>query len=252
MPSVPDGVLDGVRTTLPLLLGLVPFGLVVGVAAVDAGLSPAQAVGLSAVVFAGAAQLAAVDLLATDASLAVVVLTAVVINLRMGMYSASIAPYFEPLRRRWAALYAFLLTDVSYALAIAEFTGDDDGEESADGDDGAAHAPDGGPAAGAGPARDRWYYFGAAAFIWFVWQLSTVAGVVVGASIPESWGVSFAVPLVFLSLLVPELSDRPRVVAALVGGSVAVGGAAWPLNLGLLGGALAGVAAGVVADGRAA
>jgi len=238
MPTVPDDFLAGIRATLPLLLGLIPFGLVAGVAAVDAGLSPAQAVGLSMVVFAGASQLAAVDLLARDASLAVVVLTAVVINLRMSMYSASIAPYFESLRRRVAALCAFLLTDMSYAIAIAEFT---DGDAQSASDDPSE----------TGTTDRRWYYLGAAAFMWFVWQLATVGGVVLGASIPESWGVSFAVPLVFLALLVPELSDRPRTVAALVGGGVAVVGAGWPLNLGLLGGALAGVAAGVVVDGRA-
>src|SRR6056297_1149912 len=97
----PDDFLAGVRAALPSLFGLIPFGLVAGIAAVDAGLSPLQAVGLSFVVFAGASQLAAVDLLSQDASLAVVVVTAVVINLRMAMYSASIAPYFEAFRRRW-------------------------------------------------------------------------------------------------------------------------------------------------------
>jgi len=245
MPTVPDDFVAGVRATLPLLLGLIPFGLVAGVAAVDAGLSPAQAVGLSAIVFAGASQLATVDLLAKDASLPVVVLTAVVINLRMSMYSASIAPYLEALRRRWSALYAFVLTDMSYALAIAEFT-DEAGDDAPDAAD--QPAPDG----GADGSGHRWYYLGAAVFMWLVWQLATIVGVVLGASIPESWGVSFAVPLVFLSLLVPELSDRPRVVAALVGGSVAVAGAAWPLNLGLLGGALAGVVAGVAVEGREA
>jgi len=227
MPRVPDDLVAGIRATLPLQLGLIPFGLVAGVAAVDAGLSPLQAIGLSVVVFAGASQLAAVDLLAQDASLVVVVLTAVVINLRMSMYSASIAPYFESLRRRWEATCAYFLTDMSYALAIAEFTDDDETDR-------------------------RWYYLGAAVTIWAVWQVATVVGVAVGASVPDAWGVSFAVPLVFLSLLVPELADRPRVVAALVGGSVAVLGAGWPLNLGLLGGALAGVAAGVVVEGRAA
>jgi 4-azaleucine resistance transporter AzlC len=221
----PDDFLAGVRAALPSLLGLVPFGLVAGIAAVDAGLSPLQAVGLSAVVFAGASQLAVVDLLSRDASLAVVVVTAVVINLRMAMYSASIAPYFQSLRRRWSMVCSYLLTDVSYALSITEF-----GEES-------------------GTDR-RWYYLGVGGAIWTVWQLTTVAGVLLGTGLPESWGVGFAVPLVFLALLVSDVSDRPRLVAALVGGSVAVVGAAWPLNLGLVGGALAGVVAGVVADGR--
>jgi 4-azaleucine resistance transporter AzlC len=222
---LPDDFRAGVRAALPSLLGLVPFGLVAGIAAVNAGLSPFQAVGLSAVVFAGAAQLAAIDLLARDASLAVVVVTAVVINLRMAMYSASIAPYFESFRRRWAVGCSYLLTDVSYALSIAEFTDESETDR-------------------------RWYYLGVAGAIWAVWQLTTVAGVLLGAGIPESWGVGFAVPLVFLTLLVADVSDRPRLIAALVGGSVAVVGAAWPLNLGLLGGALAGVVAGVVVDGR--
>ncbi|WP_251341551.1 AzlC family ABC transporter permease [Haloplanus halophilus] len=242
MFDVPDDLRAGVRAAAPLLLGVTPFGLVAGVAAVEAGLSPAQAVGLSVVVFAGASQLAAIDLLARDASLAVVVLTAVVINLRMSMYSASIAPYFESFRRRWEMVCAYLLTDLSYALAIAKFT---EGEER------------GSSEAGEGPGVDgvtdrRWYYLGAAGAIWAVWQAATLAGVVLGAGVPESWGVSFAVPLVFLSMLVSELSDRPRAVAALVGGSVAVVGSGWPLNLGLLGGALAGVVAGVAADGRVA
>jgi 4-azaleucine resistance transporter AzlC len=220
---LPDDLVAGVRATLPLLLGLIPFGLVAGIAAVNAGLSPVQAVGLSAVVFAGASQLAVVDLLGRDASLAVVVLTAVVINLRMTMYSASIAPYFESFRRRWAAVSSFLLTDMSYALAITEFRNDTETDR-------------------------RWYYLGAAVAMWAVWQVATVVGILLGTGIPSEWGVDFAVPLVFLSLLASDVSDRPRLVAAVVGGGVAVVGAAWPLNLGLVGGALAGVGAGVLAD----
>jgi len=240
MSRLPAPLLAGARASLPLLLGLVPFGLVAGVAAVDAGLSPLQAVGLSVVVFAGAAQLAVVDLLGRDASLAVVVLTGAVINLRMSMYSASIAPHFAAFRRRWRIVCAYLLTDMSYALAIAAYT--DGGGEEDDDPDPAVEAAD--------PTHRRGYYLGAAVAIWAVWQVATVAGVVVGAQIPDGWGVGFAVPLVFLALLVPDLTDSPRVVAALVGGSVAVAGAGWPLNLGLVGGALAGVVAGVVADGR--
>jgi len=226
---LPDDFRAGVRAALPSLLGLIPFGLVAGIAAVNAGLSPLQAVGLSAVVFAGASQLAAIDLLASDASLAVVGLTAVVINLRMAMYSASIAPYFQSLCRRWTVACSYLLTDVSYALSITEFSE---------------------PDADAATSRRR-YYLGVAVAIWVVWQATTVAGVLLGAGIPDGWNVGFAVPLVFLTLLVSDVSDRPRLVAAIVGGGVAVVGSGWPLNLGLLGGGLAGVVAGVVADGRA-
>ncbi|MFB6068795.1 MAG: AzlC family ABC transporter permease [Halobacterium sp.] len=215
----------GVQAALPLLLGVVPFGLVSGVAAVGAGLTLVEAMGLSVVVFAGASQLAVLDLLGENAPLAVVVLTAAVINVRMVMYSASIAPYFRSLRRRWKVLLAYLLTDQAYALSVAEYARNE--------------------------ATDRrWYYVGIAATLWVVWQLSTVAGIVLGANVPDRWGLQFAVPLVFLSLLVVALKDRSTVAAGAVGGGVAVVGAGLPLNLGLVVGSLTGVAAGVLVERR--
>ena len=225
MPSARESFLAGARATAPVLVGIVPFGLVAGAAAVGVGLSGLQAVGLSAIVFAGASQLAAIDLLGQDAPLAVVVVTALVINLRMVMYSASIAPYFQGVATRWRAGLAYLLTDQAYALSVTRF-GDDR------------------------PVRRRWYYLGAAAPLWAVWQVCTVVGVVVGARVPESLPLSFAVPLTFLALLVPAITDRASGVAAAVGGAGAAVGVGLPLNLGLIAGALVGVLAGLVAESR--
>jgi 4-azaleucine resistance transporter AzlC len=213
----------GVRDVAPLLLGVAPFGLVAGIAAVEAGLSLAEAVAMSVVVFAGASQLAALDLLGRDARLSVVVVTAAVINLRMLMYSASIAPYFRDLPGRWRAGLAYLLTDQAYVLSVANYRSDVQVDRVA-------------------------YYLGVAATLWVVWQVTTVAGVVLGAGVPDAWGLDFAVPLVFLALLVPAMEDRPSTVAAAVAGTVAVAGTALPLNLGLLVGATVGVASGMVAE----
>jgi 4-azaleucine resistance transporter AzlC len=192
---------------------------VAGIVAVDAGLTLPQAAGLSTIVFAGAAQLAAIDLLGKNAQLPVVVLTAVVINLRLLMYSASIAPYFRSFRGTWKAGLAYLLTDQAYALSIASYRSEN------------------------GVDR-RAYYLGVALTLWVVWQITTVAGVFLGTGVPDRWGLEFAVPLVFLALLVPAMSDRPSTVAGLVGGAVAVVGAGLPLNLGLLVGATVGILAG--------
>jgi len=213
----------GVRDVAPLLLGVAPFGLVAGIAAVEAGLGLPEAVAMSVVVFAGASQLAALDLLGRDARLSVVVVTAAVINLRMLMYSASIAPYFRDLPGRWRAGLAYLLTDQAYVLSVANYRSDVQVDRVA-------------------------YYLGVAATLWVVWQVTTVAGVVLGAGVPDAWGLDFAVPLVFLALLVPAMEDRPRTVAAVTAGSLAVAGTALPLNLGLLVGATVGVAAGMVAE----
>jgi len=210
----------GVRDVAPLLLGVAPFGLVAGIAAVNAGLDLTQAVGMSVVVFAGAAQLAALDLLGRDAPLTVVVVTAVVINLRMLMYSASIAPYFRPFAARVKAGLAYLLTDQAYALSVAGYRSDRSLDRVA-------------------------YYLGAGLSLWVVWQITTVAGVLLGAGVPDAWGLEFAVPLVFLALLVPAMEDGPTTVAGAVGGAAAVAGAGLPLNLGLLVGATVGIVAGL-------
>ena len=223
MSSRRASFLDGLRAVAPVLVGVVPFGLVAGAAAVGVGLSGLQAVGLSVVVFAGASQLAAIELLDAGAPVVVIVATALVINLRMLMYSASIAPYLRELSTRWRAGIAYLLTDQAYALSVTRFGAD-------------------------GTVRRRWYYLGVAAPLWVVWQLCTVAGVVVGARVPESLPLEFAVPLTFLALLLPAVTDRAGAVAAVVGGAGAVLGADLPLNLGLIAGAVAGVAAGVAVE----
>ncbi len=213
----------GLADVSPLLLGMAPFGAITGVAAVDAGLGFGEAVALSVVVFAGASQLAALELLSVDAHLAVVVATAVVINLRMAMYSASIAPYFERFSTAWRAGLSYLLTDPSYALSIVEFRSNRDVDR-------------------------RAYYLTVAVTLWVTWQLTTVVGYVLGAGVPDSWQLDFAVPLVFVALLVPAIEDRASLVAGIVGAAVAVAGVGAPLNLGLLVGAASGVLAGVILE----
>ncbi|WP_224448809.1 AzlC family ABC transporter permease [Haloprofundus salilacus] len=243
--NVPTELRAGVRDALPLFLGIVPFAVVFGVAAVDAGLSALQAVGLSVFVFAGASQLATIELLADDATLAVVVLTAVVINLRMLMYSASIAPYFRSLAGRSKAFLAYFLTDQAYALSVAHYGALDDatgGSGSGESDASAAETD------ALSTADRRWYYLGVGVSLWVVWQLGTVAGLVLGTGVPESWGLDFTVPLVFLALLVPAMNDVPTITAGVCGGVVAVVAAGLPLNLGLLVGATAGIVAGLLAE----
>lgn len=214
----------GATAVAPIVVGIVPFGLIAGVAAVERGMTTLDALALSVGIFAGASQLAAIEVLGGGGSVVVAIITVLVINLRMVMYSASLAPWLahEPARRRW--LVAYLLTDQAYALSLVRYT-DPDAEEL--------------------PAADRvWFYLGVAGTLWLTWQLCTVAGALLGGGIPDAVPLGFAVPLVFLALLPPAVTDRPTVVAATVGAAVATAGAAWPANLGMLAGALLGIAAG--------
>lgn len=220
----PD-LLAGIRAAGPIVLGIVPFALVAGITAVGAGMTVAEAVGMSVLVFAGASQLAAIDLIGSNAPVAVVVGTAVVINVRMLMYSASIAPYFQPFSTRLRALLAYVLTDQAYAMSVAEYERNDE--------------------------RSRlWYYVGIAATLWVVWQLGTLVGAVVGTGVPASLGLEFALPLVFLALLVPAMKDRATTSAGLLSGAVALGATTIgvPLGLDLPIAALTGILAGLAVD----
>ena len=105
----------------PSLIGLLPFGLVCGVGAQSAGASPYEAVGMSALMFSGAAQILAAQLIAAGAPIAVTILTCFVVGLRFLMYSAAMAPHTKPLPPRWRHALAFLLTDQAFAAGIRRF-----------------------------------------------------------------------------------------------------------------------------------
>lgn len=209
----------------PILLGVVPFGLIAGISAVSVGLTPMHGVGMSIMVFAGAAQLAALQLIGKSAPFLVVAATALIINARFVMYSASLAPHFQEASTGRKALLSYLLTDQAYAFSIRSYT---ERSESTSG--------------------RLSYYLGAALTLWITWQISTAIGAFLGTSIPESWSLDFAIPLVFIALLVPAVRDRSDATAAAVAGALAVLLVGLPFNLGLPLAATTGIIAGILAE----
>ncbi|HEX5849006.1 MAG TPA: AzlC family ABC transporter permease [Rubrobacter sp.] len=217
--------LSGARAIAPVALALAPLGMAFGAAAMGSGLSMLQALGMSALILSGAAQLAALPLVSADASVAVVVLTVLVINLRFVLYSASLAPHFKNLSAGWKALLSYLIIDQAYAEAITRF---ERGEV-------AEHAR-------------RWYFLGVTLPIVAVWLAGTVGGVYLGSWVSEGWSLDFVLPLIFIALAVPAVKNRATGAAALFAGVTALFAASMPLNLGLLTAALVGVSGGLVAE----
>jgi predicted branched-subunit amino acid permease len=224
--------------------------MIYGALAVGAGLPVGMAQAMSVIVFAGSAQFIAAQLIGGGAPALVLLLTTFIVNIRHMLYSASIAPYFRPLRPAWKWLLAYLLTDEAYAVAIIHYQqtenhenhGDTESQETTDCSPclrGESITP---------PDRRHLYFLGAGLALWTTWQLSTAAGILLGARVPPSWSLEFALPLTFIALLAPILKDRPAVAAAVAAGAVAVIGAGWPYKLGLVAAALAGIAVGVWAD----
>ena len=219
----------GAKAVAPQLIGIVPFGLVAGATPADGGLGVAAAAGFSSIVFAGASQLAAIDVLTGGGTVLVAVLAAWTINLRMVLYSASLAPYLTKDRLRWRMLASYLLVDQVYAEAATRWSDPDDPVSPPE-----ARIP---------------FMLGAGLLLWSAWQITTLIGAVIGSAVPDSLPLSFAVPLVFLLVLIPSITSRPAAVAALGGGLGAVlaaeGGAG---HASIIIGALTGIAAGAVAE----
>ncbi|MGB5565896.1 MAG: AzlC family ABC transporter permease [Acidimicrobiia bacterium] len=214
---------DGVRAFAPLLIAVIPFGLVFGIVAAGSEVGPWLGGFTSFIIFAGAAQLATLQLIDAGAAGAVVIATALVINARHLMYSAALAPAFREFPKGARFALPYLLTDQAFALSIVRFGEVED------------------------PAYRLWFFTGAGLSLWVPWQIFTIAGIVLGAQIPASWSLDFAIPLMFVILLVPTIKGRPDLLAAVVGATVAIVAAGAPYGLGLIIGAVSGVVAGVVA-----
>ncbi|KPK89877.1 MAG: hypothetical protein AMJ88_16970 [Anaerolineae bacterium SM23_ 63] len=215
--------LAGARDQLPLLIGVAPFGMIFGALALTAGIPPLEAQGFSLFVFAGSAQFIATGLIADGVPPLIIVLTIMVVNLRHLLYSATFSSYFQHLPARWKAALAWLLTDEAFVVASIRYQRSD-------------------------TVLAHWYTFGTGLALWVAWQLSTAIGILLGAYIPANWSLDFALPLTFMALITPTLSDRPAWAAALTAGVLAVVLAGLPYKLGLLLAASLGIGVGLMME----
>lgn len=210
----------GLIALAPLLVGVIPFGMIYGALALANGLSPAAALAMSTILFAGSAQFLFCQLLGVGAPATVIVAEVGLLNLRHALYSAALAPRIAHLPRRWKLALAYLLTDEAFAAISRR------------------------EAAGEASPHQHWFYLGAGLALWSGWQLSTVAGVVLGARLPAHWPLDFALPLTFIAIVAPLIRTRALLATATVSGMVALLASGLPFKLGLPAAALAGIAAG--------
>ena len=227
-PTPRDAFRQGAKTISPMIAGAGPFGMILGVVTAEMGLSVVEGVGMSLLMFAGTAQLVALQLFSAGAALWVIILSATIINLRHIIYSASIATHFRPVSVWWKAVISYALVDQTYAFAIAQF------EEHPD------------------TPYKEWFFLGMSVFIFVVWHLAMVIGYYAGTLIPESWSLGFVVPLIFVALLALAVEGWAFIGAAVVAATVAVTGTGLPHNLGLIVAMLAGIAFGSLVEGRQA
>lgn len=219
-PTPRQAALAGARAIGALTFGVIPFGIAYGVVVSQTDIAGWLGIAASLIIIAGAAQLSLVNLVNDGAPWVVAVGTALVINARFFLYSAALAPAFRRFPAAWRFSIPHLMTDQAATLSLLYFQ------------------------QVRNPVAQRWFYTGAGATIATGWVLATVVGVLGGARIPGRLELEFAIPLVFISLLVPALSSRPAIVAAAAAAVTALAFAGLPNGTNILCGAAAGIFAG--------
>ena len=220
------GLLDGV----PFLLVLVPFGVLFGVTATEAGLNVLETMMFTIVVIAGASQFTALQLMTDNTPTLIVLATALAVNLRMAMYSASLTPALGGASLWQRGLIAYFLVDATYACAVTRFE-----------------------------AEPLWtlrhrvsYFFGTVVTVCPAWYLLTLAGALIGTAIPDWLALDFAVPICFLAMIGPMLRTPAHLAAALTSVVLALALAFVPYSLGLLIAALVAMMVGAAVEQRLA
>ena len=204
--------MHGIRDGLPFVFVVGPFAMLFGVVATETGLSTAQTFFFSIAVIAGAAQFAAVQLMADSAPVLIVVATALAVNLRMAMYSASLAPYLREVPFWKRAAMSYILVDQSYAVSLSKFEAEPE----------------------MSPSDRVAYFVGTMSMNMPIWYGATLAGALVGSRIPPEYALDFAVPITFLALIGPMLKTAAHVMAALTSIALALLLGFIPYDLGLM------------------
>ncbi|MFV0276716.1 MAG: AzlC family ABC transporter permease [Parahaliea sp.] len=217
-------VREGIADALPIFLPTIPFALILGIVIMESGISPLVGWGASAIIFGGASQLTLITLLGDGVALASAIGAALIVNARHLMYSAAIAPAFQqqPAWFRWVGSY--FLVDQVFALAMLRSQDE--------------------------PHSFRAYYLAVGVTFSLLWLVSNALALYLGPVIPQSWGLGFAVPVMFTALLVMGINRWPKGLAALVAALTTWLAAELPHRSGLLLGALAGVVTGLLLESR--
>jgi len=189
----------GVIDVSPLMIPVVPFGLIFGVLAIDIGFTPFETMGMSLIIFGGASQIVLLQLFSGGASSLVIVSSVGAVNSRHLLYGAVVSEHVSDLKLIWKIVISYFLIDQAFARSNEYLKRNKE-------------------------KNNYFHLIGGGATCWIVWQTTTFLGIILGAAIPDKLGLSFAVPLTFLALLVNDFRKLVNVVVIIISGLVATFG----------------------------
>ena len=188
----------GVLEVLPLLIPVFPFGLIIGVIGVELGFSPLVVYATSFIVFSGSAQIVLFQLISAGATPLVILTSVAVTNSRHFLYGAVVSEYLEELSIAWKAILSYFLTDQSFAVSYKYFKEN-------------KTVP-----------NKHYHLLGSGFTLWTIWQISTLMGIFLGSIVPEELGLTFAIPLTFLSLIIHEFKKLDHLIVIFTSGFLAI------------------------------
>ena len=191
--------LKGITDVSPLMIPVFPFGIIFGVLAIDLGLTPITTIAMSIIIFGGASQIIFLQLFSAGASSLIILGSVGAVNSRHLLYGAVLSEHMSDFKMTWKIIISYFLVDQAFAVTNSYLKKSKD--------------------------KDRAFHsFGAGATCWVVWQITTIIGIFLGSIIPEKLGLSFAVPLTFLALIVDDLRKLTNVIVIIISGSIATFG----------------------------
>ena len=186
----------GVIDVSPLMIPVVPFGLIFGILAIDIGFSPIATMGMSLIIFGGASQIILLQLFSGGASSLVIISSVGAVNSRHLLYGAVVSEHVSDLKLIWKIIISYFLIDQAFARS------NDYLKKSTE--------------------KNKYFHLiGGGATCWVIWQSTTFLGIILGAAIPEKLGLSFAVPLTFLAILIDDFRKMNNLIVIIVSGLVA-------------------------------
>ena len=187
----------GIIDVSPLMIPVVPFGIIYGVIGMDLGIGPYMTLGLSIIIFGGASQIVLLQLFSGGASSLVILSSVGAVNARHVLYGAVLSEYLSGLKLSWKIILSYVMTDQAFAVSNNYFKKDNKDN------------------------NQHYHLLGSGFTCWTIWQISTILGIVLGSIVPEELGLSFTISLTFLALLINDFRKFKNIIVMLVSGLVA-------------------------------
>ena len=188
----------GFIDVLPLLIPVVPFGIIFGAIGIELGFGPYVTYATSIIIFSGASQIVFFQLLSAGASSLIAITSSSVISTRHLLYGAVINQYLSNLSIYWKIGLSYILTDQAFAVSNEYFKKNKKNN------------------------FKHYYLLGSGITLWIVWQLTTIIGILLGSIVPEELGLTFTIPLTFLALLINYFRKIDHLIIIIISGVLSV------------------------------